>query len=85
MMSVSYSTLPRALRGARLMSGDERIAPIGGIELTYDATDELFILAYIAERSTFEGRRFGAGNLDLGNVRLCRVNGRHNGRASTQR
>jgi hypothetical protein len=57
MMPVSYSTMPRALRGARARSG---------IDLAECPADQLLVWPDLTKRHTAERRGFGLGDLDTG-------------------
>ena len=69
-MSVEYSTIPLALRGARRDVDDHGVTGIFGIHLTERAPDKLLVLAHVAERHALERRRLHARNHDSGDVRL---------------
>ena len=69
-MSVSYSTLPLALRGARAISVMTALCGIGGIDLAGGAADQLFIGTDSTEHAAIERWRFDLGDGDLCDARL---------------
>ena len=69
-MSVEYSTMPLALRGANAMSTITELRGSWRIDLAERAPDKLLVLADVAERHAFERRRLDARDHDSANVGL---------------
>ena len=79
-MAPEYSTMPRAFRGASLMSVITRVQRIGGIDLAEKPADELFVSPCGPERDPIERGGLDSRNLNARDARVGRRGGKSQNR-----